>query len=147
LTGEDNQPLVYPTRLGENHHEIAARYLGGLALEQRQPILDELEGRFQAEEKGMKPVYDEISFLHSLCKLMKQGKFRPNLGIKVRDWRRGEREKARVDACSGKLHQPPSETDEQRRQRRASGLKHLAEMRKLLGMRGETNNQDVGEES
>jgi hypothetical protein len=94
----------------------------------------------------MKPVYDEISFLHSLCKLMRQGKFRPNLGIKVRDWRR-EREKARVEASSGKLHQHLSETDEQRQQRRASGLKHLAEMRKLLGKRGETNNQDVGEDT
>jgi len=146
LTGEDNQPLVYPTRLGENHREIAARYLGGLAPEQRQPILDELEGRFQAEEKGMKPVYDEISFLHSLCKLMKQGKFRPNLGIKVRDGRRG-REKARVEASSGQLRQPPSETDEQRQQRRACGLKHLAEMRKLLGMSDETNNQEVGDDT
>ena len=146
LTGEDNQPLVYPTRLGENHREIAARCLGGLAPEQRQPILDELEGRFQAEEKGMKPLYDEISFLHSLCKLMKQGKFRPNLGIKVRDWRR-EREKARVEASSGQLRQPPSETDEQRQQRRACGLKHLAEMRKLLGMSDETNNQEVREDT
>jgi len=146
LTGEDNQPLVYPTRLGENHREIAVRYLGGLAPEQRQPILDELEGRYHAEEKGMKPVYDEISYIHSLCKLMKKGKFRPNLGIKVRD-RRREREKARVEASSGKLHQPPNETDEQRRQRRASALKHLAEMRELLGRRGETKNQEVGEES
>jgi hypothetical protein len=146
LTGEDNQPLVYPTRLGENHREIAARYLGGLAPEQRQPILDELEGRFQAEKMGMKPVYDEISFLHSLCKLMKQGKFRPNLGIKVRD-RRREREKTRVEASPGKLRQPPNETDEQRRQRRASGLKHLAEMRTLLGVKGETNNQEVGEDT
>ncbi len=140
LAGEDSQPLVYPTRLGENHREIAARYLGGLAPEQRQPVLDELEGRFQAEEKGMKPVYDEISFLHSLCKLTKQGKFRPNLGIKVRDWRR-EREKVREKAPSGQSHQPPSETDEQQRQRRSSSLKHLAEMRKLLGKSGEANNQ------
>ena len=146
MTGEDNQPLVYPTRLGENHREIAARYLGGLAPEQRQPILDELEGRFQAEAKGMKPVYDEISFLHSLCKLMKQGKFRPNLGIKVRD-RRREREKARVEASSGQLRQPPGETDEQRQQRRASGLKHLAEMRKVLGLSDETNNQEVGDDT
>jgi hypothetical protein len=146
LTGEDNQPLVYPTRLGENHREIAARYLGGLTPEHRQPVLDELEGRFQAEKMGMKPVYDEISFLHSLCKLMKLGKFRPNLGIEVRD-RRREREKARVEASSGKLRQPPNETDEQRRQRRASGLKHLAEMRRLLGVKGETNNQEVGEDT
>ena len=93
-TGEDSQPLVYPSRLCENHRDIAASYLSALAPEQRQPILDELEGRFRAEAKGMKPVYDEISFLHSLCKRMRQGKFLPNLGIKVRD---GRRERAKTD--------------------------------------------------
>ena len=145
-TGDEGPPLIYPARLSENHRELAAHYLANLTPEQRQAVLDELEGRIQAEASGMKPVYDEISFLHSLCKLMKQGKFRPNLGIKVRD-RRREREKARVEASSGKLRQPPNETDEQRRQRRASGLKHLAEMRRLLGVKGETNNQEVGEDT
>ncbi|MCP4128101.1 MAG: helix-turn-helix domain-containing protein, partial [Gammaproteobacteria bacterium] len=67
--GEDGQPLVYPGRLGENHREIANRYLDMLSPEQRQPILDELEGRFQAEQKGMTPVYDDIRFLGSLCRL------------------------------------------------------------------------------
>jgi hypothetical protein len=146
LTGEDNQLLVYPTRLCENHRELVARYLSALAPEQRQPVLDDLEGRFQAEEKGMKPVYDEISFLHSLCKLMRQGKFRPNLGIKVRN-RRHERKKASAEASQSKLPQPPRETDEQRRQRSASGLKHIAEMRKMIGMRGKTKNQDVKEDT
>jgi hypothetical protein len=146
LTGEDNQPLVYPTRLCENHREVAARYLSALAPEQRQPVLDELEGRFQAEEKGMKPVYDEISFLHSLCKLMRQGKFRPNLGINVHN-RRRERKKASAEASQSKLPQPTRETDEQRRQRRGSGLKHIAEMRKMIGMRGKTKNQYVKEDT
>ena len=59
----------------DNHRDIAARYLSELAPDQRQPILDELEGRFRAEGKGMKPVYDEISFLHALCKQVEQGKF------------------------------------------------------------------------
>ena len=76
-TGEDNQPLVYPARLCDNHREVADRYLSALAPEQRQPILDELAGRFQAEAKGMKPVYDELSFLRSLCKQMGQGTFHP----------------------------------------------------------------------
>lgn len=140
LTGEDNQPLVYPTRLSDNHREMAARYLSALAPEQRQLILDELEGRFQAEAKGMKPVYDEISFLHSLCKLMRQGKFLPNLGVKVRN-RRRERKKASVEASLGKLPQLPRETDEQRRQRKASGQKHITEMRKMLGMKRNHKNQ------
>jgi hypothetical protein len=43
-TGENDQPLVYPPRLCDNHREIAARYLSELSPEQRQPILDELAG-------------------------------------------------------------------------------------------------------
>lgn len=146
LTGEDNQPLVYPTRLCDNHREMAARYLSALAPEQRQPILDELEGRFLAEAKGMKPVYDEISFLHALCKLMRQGKFQPNLGIKVCN-RRHERKKASVEASQIKLHQPPGETDEQRQQRRASGRKHIAEIQKMFGVKVQKENQEVTDKS
>ena len=145
-TGEDDEPLVYPARLCDNHREMAARYLSALVPEQRQPVLDELEGRFQAEKKGMKPVYDEIRFLHSLCKLMRQGKFQPNLGIKVRN-RRREREKASTEGFPSRLPQATRETDEQRRQRRASSLKHITEIRKRCGMKSPTKNQDVTGES
>ncbi len=145
-TGENQQPLVYPARLSDNHREIAARYLSALAPEQRQPVLDELEGRFRAEAKGMQPVYDAISFLHSLCKQMRGGKFQPNLGIKVRDGRQeGEKTDRSVSpAASSRLSR---ETDEQRRQRKTVGKAQIAEMRKLLGMRAPTVNQDVTGES
>jgi len=143
---EDDEPLVYPARLCDNHREMAARYLSALVPDQRQPVLDELEGRFQAEKKGMKPVYDEIRFLHSLCKLMRQGKFQPNLGIKVRN-RRREREKASTEGFPSRLPQATRETDEQRRQRRASSLKHITEIRKRCGMKSPTKNQDVTGES
>ena len=141
-TGENQQPLVYPARLSDNHREIAARYLSTLAPEQRQPVLDELEGRFRAEAKGMQPVYDAISFLHSLCKQMRHGKFLPNLGIKVRDGRQeGEKTDRSVSpAASSRLSR---ETDEQRRQRKIVGKAQVAEMRKLLEMRAQTVNQDV----
>jgi hypothetical protein len=142
LTGEDNQPLVYPARLSENHRDIAARYLRELAPGQRQPVLDELEGRFQAEAKGMNPVYDELSFLYALCKQMRQGKFLPNLGVKVRD-RRHERMKVSTASSQRKLPQPPGETDERRQRRSACGQKHIAEMKKLIGRRSETKKQDV----
>ena len=66
ITAEGGRPLVYPTRLCDNHRDIAARALSALAAEQRQPILDELEGRFRAEAQGMKPVYDALSFLQAL---------------------------------------------------------------------------------
>ena len=146
LTGEGNQPLVYPARLCENHREIATCYLSALAPEQRQPILDELAGRFLAEKRGMKPVYDELSFLHSLCKLMRQGKFQPNLGIRVRDGR-CDRKNNDPKVPPIKAARPPRETDEQRQKRMAVSKVQVAEMRKLLGMRAATGNQDVTGES
>ena len=145
LTGEGGKPLIYPARLCDNHREVASRTLRALAPEQRQPILDELEGRFRAEARGMKPVYDALSFLHSLCKLMKEGKFLPNLGIKVRDGR--ERCNTAPRVPSMKSEQRPRETDERRRKRKAVSKVQIAEMRKRLGLRAPTGNQDVTEES
>ncbi|MCP3885582.1 MAG: helix-turn-helix domain-containing protein [Propionibacteriaceae bacterium] len=130
--GEQGEPLVYPRRLGDNQRDIANRYLFTLAPEDRQPILDELEGRFQAELKGMKPVYDEISFLIRLCELMKSGEFVPNLGIKVRDARRA-REAHREQASRHDTVTEPPETDEQRQKRMALAKERMDEMRKALG--------------
>ena len=42
----------------------------------------------------MKPVYDELRFLHSLCKAAQKDEFVPNLGIKV-----AEARKERSDSC------------------------------------------------
>ncbi len=131
--GEDGEPLVYPRRLGDNQRDIANRYLSTLAPEDRQPILDELEGRFQAEQKGMKPVYDEISFLFRLCELMKSGEFVPNLGIKVRDARRA-RETQRQQVARQDTAIEPKETEVQRQRRMALAKVRMDEMRKTLGM-------------
>ncbi len=149
LTGENNLPLVYPSRLCDNQRDIATRYLSALAPGQRQPILDELEGRFRAETKGMKPVYDEISFLHSLCKRVRRGQFLPNLGIKVRDGRSGEQKPDPVHASmqQRQASQPSEETDEQRQKRKAVSQAEIAKMRTRLGMRPSTGNQRVTEES
>ena len=132
-TGEHGKPLVYPRRLSDNQCEIANRYLYKLDPEDRQPILDELEGRFQAEQRGMKPVYDEISFLFRLCELMKSGEFVPNLGIKVRDARRA-REIQRQQAARQDTATEPKETEEQRQRGMALAKERLDEMRKALGM-------------
>jgi len=131
--GENGESLVYPRRLGDNQRDIANRYLSTLAPEDRQPILDELEGRLQAEQKGMKPVYDEISFLFRLCELMKSGEFVPNLGIKVRDARRA-REVQRQQAARQDTATEPKETEEQRQRRMALAKVRMDEMRKTLGM-------------
>ena len=146
LTGEDNHPLVYPARLSENHRDIAARYLRALVPEQRQPVLDELEGRFRAEAKGMNPVYDEIRFLHSLCKQMRQGKFLSNLGVKVCDGRQNGKKTDQIVVPTA-TSQRTMETDAQREQRKAVAKAQIAEMRKILGMQAPTRNQDVTGES
>jgi len=122
------------------------RYLSELTPEQRQPILDELEGRFRAESKGMKPVYDEVSFLHSLCNRVRRGKFQPNLGIKVRDGRCHEK-KSDPKGLSLPLPRPPEDTEERKQRRKAVSQAEIAKMRKRLGMRASTGDQDVTSES
>ena len=98
--------------------------------EDRQLVLDELQGRLESEQKGMKPVYDELRFLHSLCKAAQQGEFVPNLGIKVAE--------ARHDRAH---HVPPPENEEQkskaaeeRARNQAYGLEQLAKLRASLNM-------------
>ena len=130
--GGGGSALVYPERLGDNQRGIADRYLATVPPVQRQPILDELEGRFLAEKKGMKPIYDEIRFLNSLCRLAKQGKFEPNLGLKVRQRREGhEAGSQRTPAAAGVS--APAQSDHQREQRLAVSRASLISIRECLG--------------
>ena len=132
VADEAGRPLVYPRRLSDNQREIADRYLSRLPPASRQAVLDELEGRFQAELRGMKPVYDEIRFLARLCELARSGEFHPNLGIKVREARRAQelsQQRAAQMAAS-----TPKETEAEREKRMAEAQRRLADMRKLLGM-------------
>ena len=132
LGGVKDPTLVYPKRLGDNQRGIADRYLATVPPVQRQPILDELEGRFLAEKKGMKPIYDEIRFLNSLCRLAKQGKFEPNLGLKVRQRREGhEAGSQRTPAAAGVS--APAQSDHQREQRLAVSRASLISIRECLG--------------
>ena len=75
--------LVLPPRLKDNQRALAARYLATIPAEQRQSVLDELAGRLEAEQRGAKPVYDELRYLHHLCRQVNQGGFVANLGLKV----------------------------------------------------------------
>lgn len=122
--------LIYPPRLSENQKHLANRYLAMIDPDDRQLVLDELQGRLESEQKGMKPVYDELRFLHSLCKAAQQGEFVPNLGIKVAE--------ARQDRAH---HVPPPENEEQkskaaeeRARNQAYGLEQLAKLRASLNM-------------
>ena len=128
----DGEPaLIYPKRLSENQRELADRYLKSVPVAVRQSILDELEGRFRSEQKGMKPVYDEMRFLHFLCRAANKGEFVPNLGIKVRD-QRSEQEKARLRY----LRQQEESVAEAKRRDSSivSGQRQLAELRKSLNL-------------
>jgi len=125
-----DQTLIYPPRLSENQKLLADRYLAMIAPEDRQLVLDELQGRLSSEQKGMKPVYDELRFLHSLCKAAQKDEFVPNLGIKV-----AEARKERV------LHvQPPeneaqkAKTAEEQERSRAYAREQLAMLRASLNM-------------
>lgn len=122
--------LIVPPRLKDNQRALAARYLGTIPVEHRQPVLDELAGRFLAEQHGAKPVYDELRYLHHLCVQVNCGGFVPNLGLKVqaeRDRRRHEAERLREEAAE-------RERERKERAERPPGENPIAEIRKLLGM-------------
>lgn len=125
--------LIYPRRLTANQREVAERYLARVPAAQRQPVLDELEGRFRAEQQGAKPVYDELRYLHHLCIQVNTGGFEPNLGLKVQ----GERSRRAQEAEEHRQAARAQEEERRRRQQRgrgASGESPLAKARKALGL-------------
>jgi hypothetical protein len=124
------EALIVPPRLKDNQRALAARYLGTIPAEHRQPVLDELAGRFLAEQHGAKPIYDELRYLHHLCVQVNRGGFVPNLGLKVqaeRDGRRHEAERLREEAAE-------CERERKERAERPPGENPIAEIRKMLGM-------------
>ncbi|MEW8024880.1 MAG: STY4528 family pathogenicity island replication protein [Candidatus Thiodiazotropha sp.] len=134
LRGDGDAPLIYPRRLSENQRELADRYLNNIPPDQRQAILDELEGRIRSEQRGMKPLYDEMSFLNSLCKALKKGEFESNLGIKVHE-ERIVRERALQQRKAQCTDQPANQGLEDLRRQIQAGGGPIAEMRKTLSMR------------
>ena len=127
------ESLIYPPRLTANQREIAARYLASVPAQRRQSVLDELEGRFRAEQQGAKPVYDELRYLHHLCAQVNAGGFQPNLSLKVQ----GERERRAQEVEKRRQEDKKVAEERRRRQQRArkvSGESPLAEVRKALGL-------------
>ncbi len=123
--------LIYPRRLIADQREIAARYLASVPAEQRQSVLDELEGRFRAEREGAKPVYDELRYLHHLCTQVKAGGFQLNLGLKVQ----GERaRRAQEEELCRQTARTREEVRRRPRARTATGESPFAEARKVLGL-------------
>jgi hypothetical protein len=91
-------PLIYPARLSANQRGVADRYLATVSADQRQALLDELEGRLRCERQGAQPVYDELRYLYRLCRELNAGQFQPNLGLKVAEERERRIEEARSRA-------------------------------------------------
>ena len=87
----------------------------------------------------MKPVYDELSFLHALCELTRQGRFQPNLGLKVREERARQIPSDPI-AQSRRSSARAKETETQHRQRMADGKAGIENLRQQLG--AETGNQE-----
>lgn len=134
ISGEEGPALIYPKRLLGEQLEVANRYLQILEPGDRQPVLDELEGRFQAEVQGMPPLYDELRFLHALCQAVKRGSFEANLGIKVRSQRQQRDQHAR-DAARQEIEAPKA-CDEPDECSRELARESMAKMREMLGGQG-----------
>ncbi len=135
MIGEDGDTLlIYPRRLSDNQRKLADRYLSTVPPDQRQAVLDELEGRIRSEQRGMTPLYDELSFLYSLCNALKKGEFKFNLGIRVHEERiarEKERQKNREQHSNRSADNRLQELQKQIK----AGKGPLAEIRKTLGMR------------
>lgn len=122
--------LIYPKKLSDNQRALADRYLAMIEPSERQFVLDELQGRLESENKGMQPVYDELRFLHSLCKAVQQGEFVPNLGLKVAEARK-QCDDAHREA---ETTHPVEKTPEEKQHARAIGIKQLAKLKKSMGL-------------
>jgi Helix-turn-helix domain len=122
------QTLVYPPRLSDNQKLLADRYLAMVDPKERQMILDELQGRLASEQKGMAPVYDELRFLHALCKAAQGGHFVPNLGIKV-----SEARQERISSLTPSDDNDTSEiTPGEKERSRAFAREQLAKLRATM---------------
>ncbi len=125
-----SESLVYPARLDANRRAIVARYLMTIPADQRQSVLDELEGRIQAEKQGAKPVYDEVRYLHQLCREANRRGFQLNLGLKVQSEReRNAHKRPQAPAANRGAQRSPEQP-----RTRAVAERALGEIRKSLGI-------------
>ena len=127
---ENTEPLIYPQRLSDNQRVLADRYLTMINPQERQIVLDELQGRLESEKKGMNPVYDELRFLHSLCKAVQQGEFIPNLGIKVAE----ARAKRKQHVQAPEVVQKKELSAEEKQRVQEFGSQQLAKLKQTFSM-------------
>lgn len=105
----DCKKLEFPSRLNAAHRVLALKHLKRVAADQRQALLDELEGRLRAERYGAKPVWDAIQYLARLCECALGGTFHANLGVAVA----AERERLKrqyAAACANASAEKPAKS-------------------------------------
>lgn len=124
-------PLTFPARLSDNQKALAEQYLAQLPVSLHQAVLDELIGRIQAESYGAKPLYDELRFLHALCRAAKRGEFIPNLGLKVTE-ARARSHTLNEPEQSSPPKRPPSQAEAQAV--KLAAQEHIGLMRQNLGL-------------
>ncbi|MEQ8516013.1 MAG: hypothetical protein RIC38_10450 [Chromatocurvus sp.] len=122
------ETLVLPSRLAPSQHPAVARYLADVPAVNRQPVLDELAGRLNAEQRGATPVHDVLRYLHQLCRRAQGGGFAPNLGVAVRDARNRH-----IPESPSPPPEAPAETATETVDHELA-LRALAEIRETLGM-------------
>lgn len=132
--------LIYPRRLSEEQRKVADRFLNQVPVNQRQRLLDEMEGRIRAEQQGMAPLYDELNYLNTLCNALKKGTFKFNLGIKVFDKRQDRKRAAKKKMVELADRSDSQKLEELRREIRA-GRGPIADIRKMLKMPNSSRNE------
>jgi len=113
--------LVFPARLNRAHRTLARKYLASVPAPERQPILDELEGRIQAEKRGARPLWDTMGYLARLCERARSGEFNPNLGLPVAEARA---KLARQPEPAEPLQAPPVDPEKAR--------EHIRQLREII---------------
>lgn len=134
-----DRSLIYPRRLSERHRDVVDRHLGSVPANQRQALLDEMEGRIRAEQLGMKPLFDELNYLKTLCKALNKGVFELNLGIKVQEERKA-RKRAKDKRIVEQIDQTDNQKLEELRKEIRAGRGPLADIRKILRMPNSSRN-------
>ena len=124
--------LIFPSRFTSNQRELAERHLAAVPARMRQRILDETEGRFQAERRGMPVVYDDLRFLASLCRAALAGEFQANLGLKID----AERQRRLAEHS---LPDARAENSQRQRVSKATAQASLTTLRAVLGMPRESS--------
>lgn len=93
--------LIFPKRLSTAEIAAIGQHLAGLAIEQAQQILDELQG-----QSAVKPVSNPVGYVATLSQKAKIGNFVPTVALTVATARKRQEETSRQVAEAGTCVKP-----------------------------------------